>query len=280
MLKMAAPVLAGVMALHQFPALPRPAWAVPVLILALMVARGSARVWLLPFLAGFAWAWWVAGAALSERLPAEFHGRDVILQGYVASFVAASDHRLTFDFQVYNDPPFSELPTRWRLSWYRPRHPLEPGEDLRVTVRARQAHTLGNPAGFDYEGWLFRQRLGGTGYVRGLSRVTRRQPGLSQWWLRQRAQLYQEFIRTSGARGAMLGALALGARHDFTTRDWDVLRRTGTSHLVAISGLHVGLVAGVVFLFLRSVLLRLPWLPICLRAADLACWLAVAFAAI
>ena len=156
MLKLAASALAGVLSLHQLPELPRPAWAVPISVLALVAARNPAsRVWLLSFLAGFAWTWWVAADVVGQRLPAEFHGRDVVLEGYVASFVAANEHRLTFNFHTHRDLHASDIPSRWRLSWYRPRHALKPGDDLRITVRVRQAHTLGNPSGFDYEGWLF-----------------------------------------------------------------------------------------------------------------------------
>lgn len=270
MLKTAVLVLAGVMALHQLPILPRPSWAIPAFILALLAAGRPARSWVWPFLAGFVWTWWVAADGLSRRVPARLHGQDLLLAGYVSGFVSGDDRRLTFSFQLHPGQRQVDVPARWRLSWYRPEFRLRPGQDLQILVRVRQARSLGNPESFDYEGWLFREGVGGTGYVRKLAATQRSAQSLPQWWLRERALLYERLSTLIPTRGALLGALAVGARHEFTARDWTVLRRTGTSHLVAISGLHVGLVATGAFLVLRALLLRSPWLLIGLYAADLA----------
>ena len=273
MLRTALSALVGVIALHQLPSLPRPSWAVPILILALLLIARRRLSGLLACLAGFAWTWWVAAATLDSRLPASLHGQDVRLVGYVASFVRGNEQRLTFNFRVHADQRSDDLPSRWRLSWYQPGQPLVPGQDLEVVVRARQARGLRNRASFDYEGWLFRERLGGTGYIRELREAQREHPSLGQWWLRQRARLYRQLGNSGGGAGAgavLLGALAIGARHEFTPEHWSVLRRTGTSHLVAISGLHVGLVGLGMFTLLRALLLRVPWPAIALRAGDLA----------
>jgi competence protein ComEC len=63
----------------------------------------------------------------------------------------------------------------------------------------------------------------------------------------------------------LLLALAVGARHQLVDSDWRVLRHTGTSHLLAISGLHITLAASFGFLLGRLALLLgapawLPWL--------------------
>lgn len=47
-------------------------------------------------------------------------------------------------------------------------------------------------------------------------------------------------------------ALTIGHKSNISTRQWQVLRNTGTSHLMAISGLHIGLVAGLVFFLVRK----------------------------
>ncbi len=279
MLKLAVSALAGVLVLQQLPTLPRPGWVVPLLILTLPLRCRWARQWLLPGLAGFAWAWWVAVHGLAARLPDHLHGQDVRLTGYVASFVSGNEARLSFTFQLHGDYPVTDMPRRWRLTWYRPTHQLAPGQNLAVTVRARQARTLGNPVSFDYQGWLLREGLSGTGYVRELTPISRAQASLPQWWLRQRAALYGRLQSVAGEQAPILGALAVGARHEFTNHHWGVLQRTGTSHLVAISGLHVGLVALGSFGLLRAGLLRVPWLSVGLRATDLAAGASLAVAA-
>src|SRR5690606_13689689 len=68
--------------------------------------------------------------------------------------------------------------------------------------------------------------------------------------------------------GALLVALALGERFGFTERHWDDFRRTGTTHLVAVSGMHVALLGVVAFWLVRRACLRLP--P-AIAAFDLEC---------
>lgn len=45
----------------------------------------------------------------------------------------------------------------------------------------------------------------------------------------------------------VIKALVLGDRSEINNTEWDVFRKTGTSHLIAISGLHIGLVSALIF---------------------------------
>ena len=53
----------------------------------------------------------------------------------------------------------------------------------------------------------------------------------------------------------LIRALALGERSGFDDRHWQVLQRTGTSHLVAVSGLHIGMIAAMASSFTIAVAL-------------------------
>jgi competence protein ComEC len=64
----------------------------------------------------------------------------------------------------------------------------------------------------------------------------------------------------------LVQALVIGDRSGFGQDDWDVLTRTGTNHLVAISGLHVGLIAGAIFLLVRWLWSRSARLTVALAA--------------
>ena len=80
-------------------------------------------------------------------------------------------------------------------------------------------------------------------------------------------------------RAALLTALAIGERYRFTEHHWADFRRTGTSHLVAVSGMHVALLGVLVFLLLRALWIRLPQ-PLAsydLEAAAVASVLATAY---
>ena len=111
-----------------------------------------------------------------------------------------------------------------------------------------------NPGGFDYEHWLFRQGVRATGYVR--RGELNRRVGESAWKfpvnrLRQRlADALRAGLGDSPMQDILL-ALAIGERSGISPGQWEVFTRTGTNHLMSISGLHIGLVAGFVFFLLR-----------------------------
>ena len=117
-----------------------------------------------------------------------------------------------------------------------------------------------NPGGFDYEKWLFQEGIGATGYVR-QSRENRPLDTVSPFSLSAiRTEIYNrlsELIESEAERGVLI-ALALGERRDISPAQWRLFFNTGTNHLVAISGLHVGLVAGLVFMLIRW---GWGWLP-------------------
>lgn len=157
---------------------------------------------------------------------------------------------------------------RVRLSWYgNAAPPLHVGERWRLVVRLKPPHGFANPGGFDYERWLFQHAIKATGYVRDDPANLRLAPSgpaftLARWRERLRDHL-AEHLPHGVARG-LIQALVLGEREALEPAHWEVLTRTGTNHLVAISGLHVGLVAGLAFvvgrwLWSRSARLGLLW---------------------
>ena len=120
-----------------------------------------------------------------------------------------------------------------QLSWYDP-PPLRMSDQWLVEARLRQPWSYQNPGGFDYERWLFGQGLHGTGYVRTAELISSGDAS---------ADGYREFLTHSGARHkALILALSKGDADGISRSQWDVFRRTGTVHLMVVSGLHVGLV--------------------------------------
>lgn len=140
---------------------------------------------------------------------------------------------------------------------------MEAGDSWRLRVRLKRPNGLMNPGGFDYERWLFAQGFDAVGYVREPALARRLAEG---WHLnrlrRQISQLVASHLEAYPAQGVIV-ALVVGERSWITDEQWDVLRQTGTAHLVAISGLHVGLVA----LLATLAVMRL-W-----RLSAAACWL-------
>ena len=148
---------------------------------------------------------------------------------------------------------------RLRLNWHFP-PPVQAGEVWRVEAKVRAPWGYQNPGGFDYERWLFGNGIDGVGYIRSGERLL---PPLKD--LRQRVREAVAERLADRRHGAHLRALATGDGSALTVADWALLRRTGTVHLLVVSGLHVGLVAllgyAVGAAAARLVPAGLVWLP-------------------
>jgi competence protein ComEC len=252
--------LLGTVAAHQLPELPSAIWCVPLLLAAPIALRFVAWRPLVVAAAAVGWTCWCASERLADRLPVAALGDDFALTGTVGGFANAAPGQITFPFEVFEPRP-PGVPSRVRLTWYEPPVAVKPGNVLTVTARLRPPRGARNPGGFDYEQWLLVEGYGATGYVRaGVVDETATDRTLATRWLRYRAELAERIgAASSDADGvALLTALALGERFRFTEQHWADFRRTGTSHLVAVSGMHVALLGLVVFVALRRLWLTLP----------------------
>ncbi|MGS2743178.1 DNA internalization-related competence protein ComEC/Rec2 [Halomonas sp. LS-001] len=129
--------------------------------------------------------------------------------------------------------------------------PFQPGEHWEMTLRLRPPRGFGNPHAFDYQAWLWRERLHATGYIRqSPPPVKLSEPGFS---LRQLGldHLAEQPLNEISRR--WLAALTLGDSDQLTREDWRLLNHAGVTHLVVISGLHVGLIATFGLLLARTV---------------------------
>ncbi len=225
--------------------------------------------------AGWAYAAWRADLRLAEALPGEWEGRDVVLTGVVASLPQDFERGLRFVFEV--EESAAPLPQKISLAWYKgfrdeEMHtlpPLHAGERWRLTVRLKRPHGNVNPHGFDYERWLLEQGIRATGYVRpapGNQRLDAFVPGFMYGVERLREGVRERFRRAlpEGAYTGVLVALAVGDQRSIPPELWRVFARTGISHLVAISGMHVTMIAAlfaaaVSGLWRRSPALALRW---------------------
>lgn len=269
MLGVALPWLVGTLALHALPALPGLGWSVPLALAALVAitalagAAGSKRLGAaaLAALCAFVYTAWHAHARLAERLPLAALNGDFAITGYVDAFPSTAPGQTTLSLTVTGARPEGVSP-RVRVTWYDPPDGLVPGAAVDVVARLRPPRGARNPGGFDYERWLMLSGYGATGYVRSGAIVQDAGGAKSfrQRWLAYRHGLAQrlEAAAPDADAAALLTALAIGERHLFTDTHWDDFRRTGTSHLVAVSGMHVALLGLCAFVAVRFLWLRLP----------------------
>lgn len=239
----------------------QPAPAVAILLLLALTIGGLLLRRLPPWLAalavGFCWSHlWVCSVAC-HPFPETLAQQTVTITGRVASLPDVNDQRTRFLFDVESlahQGRRLEFSGRVRLSWYRGAPALCPGERWRLAARMKTPHGFVNPGGFDYERWLFRQQVAATGYVRSDDGALRLGSGPGAYWLdrwRQQVRVRLDQALPEGIASVLVPALVIGDRSGLTPANWAVFSRTGTSHLIAISGLHVGLIAGAVFLIAR-----------------------------
>lgn len=285
--------LAGTVVLFSLPSLDL-AWSVAGILPVVLVFLLFLQKWRLPvlfFLAGLGWAGFVTGHQLSKSLPQELTGKDIIVEGIIEGLPAREGRVVRFNFNVFHSEQVEgkRISGRIRVSDYR-RNSInpQPGEAWRLLLRVKSPHGFANPAGFDYEKWLFSQRIIATAYIRknkaSFSRINHRLPDLDQSAVIDRLRLQiaaqiKNSLGDSSFRG-MITALATGDRRAITSQQWSVLQTTGTSHLMAISGLHVGLVAGIAFFLFRFLFAAVPQLPLLIpshKAAAIVAMFCAAF---
>lgn len=258
MLRIGFAVLIGQCCIHVLPTLPTSAAVVPVLVVASVAAAWFRRPWLVAFLLSAAWALLHAQIRLREELPVELEGRDLHIVGRVASLVELQGTDPQFDFDVEQSE--AGVPSRIKLVWYEAQIHPRPGERWRLLVRLKRRNGFANPGGFDYEGYLFRTGIGATGYVRASGDNAKLgEPTWRSAVLRARAWLGERIAR-SVEGSPMLGilqGLAIGDSQHIPPNQWRVFAATGTSHLMAISGLHVSMVAAFAAT-LGGTIVRLP----------------------
>lgn len=260
----------GVLAVQWPATLPdtRYCWLLPAAVL-LAIRWPRLRLPAL-LLAGALWALWRASLVLADVLPPQLEGQTVAVTGAVVGLPERYADHVRFRFRV----DALELGAkRWagcgtvRLDWRAdPRPVLAPGERWRLHVRLKRPHGLSNPGTFDYESWLFQQRIRATGYVVAEGRRERlgREAAPVDTLRAALRERLQEAIGGEPLSGVIM-ALAIGAREGIDPRQWQVFSRTNTGHLIAISGLHIGLIAGFGF-FLGRWLWSIPaytvlWIP-------------------
>jgi len=191
------------------------------------------------------WALFYAHWLVDDRLVPELSGQDVLVVGTVCEFPNGDPGIRRFVLELDRSSAYG-LPGRIFLSWYDAIDSPLAGETWQLKVRLKRPRGLSNPGSFDFEQWAFVRRIGATGYVReSLLNQRRVADGRVCPLIRIRQSIavrMEVALAESHAAGHLL-AVSVGARNRLSEADWELLRRTGTVHLMAISGLHIGLVA-------------------------------------
>lgn len=237
----------------------------------------------LGLLLGLGWSAWVHDGALSARLTGDSSGAVAVTVRIVgapeqAVPVPGRPRVVRFQARVLAQSGASRPDARGRrlrLTWYDP-PPLAAGETWAVQAVLKQPWSYANPGGFDYERWLLGAGIQGTGWVRGGERQAGSAPAVLE---RLRGRLADTLRNAELRHGGVLLALLVGRTGAVPDGLWDVLRVTGTVHLMVISGLHVSLAAALGFAAGRWLCRLVPPLLLWLDARAAGCLLGALAAA-
>ena len=236
---------AGVLGTAALPVLPA-LWLQLLVALALVALALHRRLRpLAGLMAGVLW-FTVAADALRDRTwPAERAGETVELSGRVASLPEQRGGRARVEFRLES---LNGEPVRGRvlLGWYRPLEWFRPGERWRLLARLEPPHGRSNPGLFDYQRYLFARGITAVGRIVEAERVERGAWRGATDRFRQRFADWLQAETASLEAAALQRALIIADRSAMSPELAEQLRRTGTAHLLSISGLHVGMVAGLV----------------------------------
>jgi competence protein ComEC len=168
---------------------------------------------------------------------------------------------------------------RLRLSLRKAERRWLAGDRMRLRTVLRRPRNFGNPGELDYAGYLARHGIYVTAYAdddRSFSIVERAAAGPLQALLQWRRDIGAGFDASlPAADAAVLRALIIGDDAGIPQTLRRAFSRTGVTHVLSISGLHVGLVATAGFAAFRWLLARSHWLLLAWNVPKLAVALSV-----
>lgn len=190
----------------------------------------------------------IAGAYVQRQLdlrwPQSREGERVLVTARFVSIPVLEEFGWSVDAEVHGEPRFRVRPSRVRLNWRSP--PMRPrvGDRWQLMVQLRSTRAALNPGSPDMERQWFRERIHALGHVV-RSPLNRRVESGGVSLDAIRAAVASEIALRVPDRdaAALFAALAVGVTGDVSRTQWSVFNATGTTHLVAISGLHVTLFA-------------------------------------
>lgn len=250
------------------------AWRMPITAFCLMAVGITA------LLLGISHATVVARTQMDSRLPGECEGKLMTVDGEIVGLPEPAEPvGVRFRFRPLAIQPAScaREQALWQLSWRHPAMPL-PGERWRIRVKLKRPHATLNPGGFDAERWQHAEGISATGWLRSGQRLMDAPASIDLWRWHIRQRLLGQFPAQADAAGTVL-ALLTGDRVGISPAAWERYARTGVTHLVAISGVHITMVAWLVGSLCQAAWRRIPralqYLS-ALRMGGLAGWLAAA----
>ena len=253
--------LAGVLLFHLWgDIIPIPYLIIALSISFLIFIFLSRFRWLVILIIAVAWSSLYSGFNKDKVISGAFESTNLVATGYVCSIPKRKESFIGFEFcnasiYIKGKPEHRMEGLRLKLNWY-----TKEAEQLiglnSFVVRLKKPHGMVNPSGFLYEKWLFRKGVHGVGYVKSISglNVDGGKYACDTFSFlcnltALRIQINEHFSNYENDFDniSVIKALSIGYRGDISEESWELFKNTGTQHLIAISGLHIGLVFSAAF---------------------------------
>ncbi len=231
---------------------------------------------LIAALLGFMWAANFAAVRLSDALPADWQQKSINIIGVVASLPEVTERGERFKFDVEKIlTPQAKLPQHISLNFYRneasPRPEDAPtannhfhaGERWQFTVRLKRPHTTYNPHGFDFEAWALAENIRATGSIHSKSGYKKLanfvwRPSYMVETIREKIGNRISQTLENKPYAGVIRALVVGDDSQISQTQWNIFLHTGVNHLISISGLHITMLAGLMYAIVAFAWRRIP----------------------
>ncbi len=185
---------------------------------------------------GFGWLQW----QLTHRLPIDLDKQEAILSLQVIETTTQKNiqRMLVKVVTTKEDLSSQDLPQlRYlKLSLYKSEPIVNVGAYISAEVVLRSPRNIANGLAFDYEAWLIGQSVDATGYIKNLNIIREGASPLRKQIINQQQR------RHPPQAWSWIAGLVFGEQDSFTVEQWQLAKKTGTLHLLVVSGLHMGLV--------------------------------------
>jgi competence protein ComEC len=263
--------LIGVVFLQTFYFFPPLYWGGIILVFILFLTLRFRKEWhyirlIVSFFLGFTWCLCYAHFHNAWTLPEDWQGKPLTIGGYIASIPNASltGESFLFSLKKIQFASITQTPHAIiKLTWRNNTLPLHVGDKWNFHVHLKKTYGTMNPGGFDYEAFAFQEGIRANGYI--LEKENNKLI-YSHWYHYPIDRMRQSLAEKIAANlpvtqtSQWITALVIGERHGIDEKDWQVLRNTGTNHLMAIAGLHIGLMSALAHFLVASIWRRFPHL--------------------
>lgn len=201
------------------------------------------------FLCSFLWAGLHIHWHLEHRLSSQLNNKRLTVLGEVINIPNKDPTRARFLFKPEKIENYTgKLPRIVRLNWRQAPPTLSAGQQWNLRIKIKRPWGFQNPGGFDYQRWLFSKGIDATGYV-----ITSGQNQLVNTKSSSINRIRQSILSLLASSCVdcnyigLIEALSIGYRGNISVQQRALLQQTGTAHLIAISGLHIGIIAGIFY---------------------------------